>query len=90
MAAYNGKLGMAEAVGEFDLYLLLADRYGWRPEEVDRMDSDFIDELRSKIRAEGIVSEERRKAAERKRKHDAWVKAHRRQRGEDVEISEIT
>lgn len=89
MAAYNGKLGEKEPVGEYDLYLMLADRYGWRPEDVNRMDPALIDELRAKMRAERILAEERRRAAERKRKHDEWVRTHRRPQGEGVDISEI-
>lgn len=54
------------------------------------MDPDYIEELQARMRAEGIVAEERRKAEERKRKHDAWVRAHKRPRGDDVDISEIT
>ena len=69
---------------------MLADRYRWTPEQIDRMDPDYLEELQARMRAEGIVAEERRQAEERKRRHDEWVRTHKRPRGDSVDISEIT
>jgi hypothetical protein len=35
----------------WDIYVTLADRYQWTPEQVDRMDPDFVDEMTAYMNA---------------------------------------
>jgi len=64
---------------------VLAEKYQWTPEQVNRMDPDFIEEVLARTRAEAEIAEARRKEDERK--------ANRRKRGgpigEPVDLSEI-
>ena len=75
---------------------MLAERYHWTPEQICRMDPDYIAELLVRISAEADVLEARRKAAERERKRRERRARRLRsvQRGgsriEDADISEIT
>ena len=32
-------------MGDFDLYVMLAERHHWTPEQIDRFDPDFVEEL---------------------------------------------
>ena len=80
-AVYDGKHKGGE-VGGYDTYVMLAERYHWTPEQVDRLDPDYIDELLMRMSAEADYQEAERKKQERE---------HRRQgkgshRGEDVDI----
>jgi hypothetical protein len=49
----------------------MAIQFKWTPEEVNRLDPHFVDELMARIEAESEHAEEARKIAERKakRKH---------------------
>ena len=56
------------AAGEFDLYVLMAIRFRWTPEQVNALAPDFIDELLAYQAAEAWHAEQQEKEAERKRK----------------------
>ena len=71
-------------VGGNDTLVLLAERYHWRPEDVLRMDPDFVDEVVVRARAETDVEAAKRKRAERANKRRPG------QAGEDVDLAEIT
>lgn len=84
------------SVGECDLYLMLADRYGWTPEEVGRMDPDFVQEVTIRLRAQGDVAAEartkaeaERRAAERRARIEAREHRALGKQGTDVSIEEI-
>lgn len=53
-------------MGRYDLYVLLAERYHWTPEEVGRLDPDFVEELIAKLEAEAGVAQTE---SQRARKH---------------------
>ena len=59
------------AAGDFDLYVLMAMRFKWTPEEVNALEPEFIDELLAYQAAEAWVQEQKAKEAERKRKQAA-------------------
>lgn len=92
----EGRLPRGEAVGEHDLEVALAWRFGWTPEQVREMAPDFIEELTARLEAEGQMAEQARQEQERERKR---VERERRRaerearggmRGTAVELSEIT
>lgn len=58
----------AGAAGEFDLYVLMAIRFKWTPEQVNDLTPDFIDELLAYQAAEAKHEEKQHKDAERKSK----------------------
>lgn len=64
---------------------MLAERYHWTPEQICRLDEDYITELLARIRAEADVAEAKRKRDE--------AKSKRRPTGgllaESVDVSEI-
>ena len=72
---------MTGPVGGYDEYITLAVQYNWTPEQVNRMDPDFINEILTRLTAEWDAEKAKRKAEERKRK---------RARGDSVDIAEIT
>lgn len=55
-------------VGEYDAYIVLAERYHWTPEQICRLEEDYITELLARSRAESDVTEAKRKKEEAKRK----------------------
>lgn len=65
-ARLQGVKGVDVACGEFDLYVVMATRYRWTPEEVNALDPQFLEELLAFQRAEGRHNEKERKDAERK------------------------
>lgn len=67
----QGVKGQTAASGEFDLYVAMATRYRWTPEDVNALDPHFLDELLAFQRAEERHNEKARKDAEvkTKRKH---------------------
>ncbi len=67
-ARLQGVKGQAGASGEFDLYVVLATRYQWTPEEVNNLDPHFLDELLAFQKAEERHNEKQRKEAEAKAK----------------------
>ncbi len=73
-------------VGEYDAYIVLAERYHWTPEQICGLEEDYITELLARSRAEADVAEVKRKREEAKRKR-------RSPRGgpqaESVDVSEI-
>ena len=75
------------------MYVALAERHGWTPEQINRMDPDYIDELLVRLKALGDVQEaeaEERRRKEKKARVDAKRAAGRGGRvGDDVDISEI-
>jgi hypothetical protein len=85
---YEGKHTGGE-VGGYDVYVMLAERYHWTPEQVDRLDPDYIDELMIRISVEAEHQEIERKKQERERKRAA-NKPKGGRRGEDVDIADIT
>lgn len=66
MRRLQGVLPKDTAAGEFDLYVMLAARYRWTPEQVNALDPHFLDELLAYHAAEARWEEEQRKEAERK------------------------
>lgn len=54
--------------GEFDLYVILATRYRWTPEQVNALDPHFIDELLAYMAAEARHQEKEAKDAKAKAK----------------------
>lgn len=70
---------------EYDSYGMLAERYQWTPEQVDRLDPDYIDYLLARIAAESDYQESERKKAERERKR-AERQGKGSRKGEDVDI----
>ena len=70
-----------EPVGDYDLFVTLAERYHWTPEQICRMDPDFLEEVTARIRAE---AEAEKRKARRKHKHKGGSG-----RGEPVDLSEI-
>lgn len=66
-AQLQGVRGAGAAGGEFDLYVAMATRYRWTPEQVNALDPHFIDELLAFQAAEARHEEEARKDAERKK-----------------------
>lgn len=59
---FDGKL--KQPAGDWDWYIILADRFGWTPQEVDALDPDFIDELDSWMAADGDYAKVLKKRAE--------------------------
>jgi hypothetical protein len=57
-----------EDVGDWDLYVLLADTYQWTPQQVDGLDPDFLTELLAKITARADHADMQRKRDEAKQK----------------------
>ena len=39
-------------IGDFDLAVSLAIRFGWTPEQIGRLDPDYVDELLARLSAE--------------------------------------
>lgn len=74
------------AVGGYDTFVVLAERYHWTPDEVRALDPDYIDELLIRIGVESEHNETERKKQERDRKRNAGKGGSK---GEDVDISEI-
>lgn len=92
----EGRLPRGEAVGEHDLEIALAWRFGWTPAQVREMDPNYIEEVMARLEAERQMAEEARKEQERERKR---MERERRRaererrgglRGTAVELSEIT
>lgn len=52
LKSLKGVLDKGVLCGEFDTEIALALRFNWTPEQVGRMDPDFIDELAEALRAE--------------------------------------
>lgn len=52
--------------GDYDLYVLMATRYQWTPEEVNALDPHFLEELMAFQAAEARHDEKQRKDAEAK------------------------
>lgn len=44
--------GLPVQARPWDLYVILAARFGWTPDEINRMDPDFVDELMAYLHAE--------------------------------------
>lgn len=65
------------------MYHLLADLHHWTPEQINRMDPDYIEAHIIRERARQDETESQRKREERKRARGA------RRRGDDVDVSEI-
>lgn len=84
---YEGKHKGGE-VGGYDAYVMLAERYHWTPEQIDRLDPDYIDELLIRMSVEAEYQEAERKKAERERKREARAQKGGK-RGEDMDISEL-
>ena len=59
---------------------VLADLHNWTPEQVSRMDPDFVEEHIIRERAKQAAAEAERKRQKRKRRGG---------RGEDADLSEI-
>lgn len=78
---FEGKRDAGPA-GPYDGLIVLAERYHWTPEQIGRMDPDFVEELAIRLRAEVEAAEAERKRQKRKRKR-------RGGRGEDADLSEI-
>lgn len=68
------------------MLVILAERYHWTPEQVSRMDPDFVVELLICIRAESEV-EAQRARREKARRRRATARGYRD--AEDVDLSEI-
>ena len=68
------------------MLVILAERYHWTPEQVSRMDPDFVVELLIRIRAESEV-EAQRARREKARRRRATARGYRY--AEDVDLSEI-
>ena len=73
-------------VGEWDAYIVLAERYHWTPEQICRLEEDYITELLARSRAEADVAEVKRKREEAK--HRAG-RASGGLLAESVDIAEI-
>ncbi len=56
-------------MGEWDEEVMLAEWYHWTPDQVGRMDPDFIDEIFARKRAE--VEHQKRQEARAKRERKA-------------------
>jgi len=54
----QGLLPAGTASGEFDLYVLMATRYRWTPEQVNALTPDFLEELLAYQAAEARWEEE--------------------------------
>ena len=65
---FEGNHPAGEPVGEHDVYVSLAERYQWTPDQINDMDPDYIEDLLSRIRADGDVQREKEAQAERERK----------------------
>lgn len=65
--------------------VLLATRHHWTPEQVARLDEDFVTELLARERAEADVERKRQKIAERRA-------SRRRGRGDsdEADLTEIS
>lgn len=68
------------------MYHVLADLHHWTPEQVNRMDPDFIEEHLTRERARQAVDAEKRRRKERQAARRA---KHGGLGGEDADLSEI-
>lgn len=62
----RGVLPKDTAAGEYDLYVMMAARHRWTPEQVNDLDPTFLEELLAYHAAEARHDEEQKKEAERK------------------------
>lgn len=79
---------LREPVGEYDWLIDLAIRHNWTPEQISRMDPDYLENLQ-------IRHEEAQKLAARRERIEKLRRARAARRGrayrdaEDVDLSEI-
>lgn len=66
MRHLQGLLPKETPRGEFDLYVFMATRYRWTPEQVNDLTDDFLQELLAYNAAEARWNEEQEKEARRK------------------------
>jgi len=65
--------------------VLLAEEHHWTPEQVSRMDEDYVTEVVARIRARNDVERHRQKRQERRERMTArWV-----EEGMDADVTEI-
>jgi hypothetical protein len=65
MLVLDGTRKSRDPIGDYDLYVHLAEAFQWTPDQVDRLDPDFIVELIAKMNAR---AEHQKLQQERKKK----------------------
>lgn len=66
----QGVLAGDTNAGEFDLYVQMAMRFKWTPEQVNDLDPHYLQELLAYLAAEARHTEKERKDAEAKAKRN--------------------
>lgn len=77
-------------VGRYDLLVTLAERYQWTPEQVLRMDPDFVDEIVIRCRADADDRAMRKRRGKQKGRRRPTTAAGDNLVVEDADVGEIT